>query len=488
MQSKRDQVQAHMFVMQRLASGMLRADPDAPESPSGRTNRGVAIGLVVAVLVCAGTFVIGLIKPGGSDSWKTAGDLIVDKGTGARYLYLEGRLHPVRNYASARLLGGKDLGTTTVGSSSLDGTPFGSPVGVPGAPDTLPPASGLDTGSWQVCSGLAATPSGEVSGTTALAIGATAEGGALGAGQAVLLAGPDRSRYLLWQGSRLRLDAEAGAADALGYGSAVPRPVTAAFLDALPAGPDLAPPDVPGRGSPGPALGNGSTRLGQLFRVDVPGTAPRYHLLTAKGLVPLTETGAALVLGDPQTRTQAYAGRAPTARPLGSDVLGRHLAPATDALAALPAAPPRLVDIPRDSVACVGVDGTPGRTRVSAAVLPGAVLGPAVQPAPEARPSCLAVDTVSVAPGRGALVRAVSSGGAALGDTTYVVDGTGVKYRVGSSTALEALGYAGATARTLPAMLLAMLPTGPDLTPEAAERGAAEVSAGQCSTVPPARR
>ncbi len=40
MRSKRDQVQAHTFMMGRLTSGMLLADPDAPESPLGRTSRG----------------------------------------------------------------------------------------------------------------------------------------------------------------------------------------------------------------------------------------------------------------------------------------------------------------------------------------------------------------------------------------------------------------------------------------------------------------
>lgn len=38
MQSRRDQVQAHLFVMSRLASGMLRAEPDAPDTPTGRTT------------------------------------------------------------------------------------------------------------------------------------------------------------------------------------------------------------------------------------------------------------------------------------------------------------------------------------------------------------------------------------------------------------------------------------------------------------------
>lgn len=51
MQNRREQIQAHMFVMGRLTSGLLRTDLDAPESPVGRTNRGLAIGIIVALLV-----------------------------------------------------------------------------------------------------------------------------------------------------------------------------------------------------------------------------------------------------------------------------------------------------------------------------------------------------------------------------------------------------------------------------------------------------
>ena len=64
MQSKRDQVHAHTFMMGRLSSGLLMADPDAPESPLGRTTRGVVFGVLVTVLVGAGATVYGLLRPG----------------------------------------------------------------------------------------------------------------------------------------------------------------------------------------------------------------------------------------------------------------------------------------------------------------------------------------------------------------------------------------------------------------------------------------
>lgn len=214
MQSKRDQVHAHMFVMGRLTSGMLRADPDAPESPQGRTNRGVVIGIVIAVLLSAGSFVLGLLKPGTKDSWRAAGTLVVNKDTGSRYLYLDGRLRPVRNYASARLLGGADMKAVTVGSGSLKGTPHGSPVGITGAPDALPGSGDLNTGPWRVCSG-----SGTGSTGTIVAVGAPADAAGLPTGKGMLVTGPDKAGYLVWRGSKLLLDEDSRAREALGYGS-----------------------------------------------------------------------------------------------------------------------------------------------------------------------------------------------------------------------------------------------------------------------------
>ncbi|MFI1418799.1 type VII secretion protein EccB [Streptomyces sp. NPDC020731] len=484
MHSKRDQVQAHLFIMGRLASAMLRAEPDSPESPLGRTNRGAAIGVIIAVLVCAGAFVFGLIKPGGNDSWRSGENLIVDKETGARYLYLDGRLRPVRNYASARLVVGGEVGVTTVGTSSLAGTPHGTPVGIPDGPEALPGTGDLDRTPWLVCSGILPRTTGVVTATTTLALGTDAPqnvpgGRQLGENEGLLVTGPDDATYLLWQGSRLRLEERAKAAEALGYGDVTPRPVSAAFLDAFPLGPDLAPAEVPGRGGKGPELAGRSTRIGQLFKVDVPGSAARYHLLTREGLVPLTDTGATLLLGDPRTREKAYGGDAATVATLGADTLAGHLAPdaRSSGTAKLPAKPPKAVTVATGSVSCAEVDSADSGVRVGTSVLPGSALPEAVQaPAPEVEPGCLKVDSIAVRVGKGALVRALSASGSALGDTTYLVTDEGVKYRLLSQEAVKALGYEGVEARTMPSPMLAMLPSGPDLTPEAASEGEARVT------------
>ena len=62
MQSKRDQVHAHTFMMGRLSSGLLTADPDAPESPLGRTTRGVVFGVLVSVAAQVGDLAESLLK------------------------------------------------------------------------------------------------------------------------------------------------------------------------------------------------------------------------------------------------------------------------------------------------------------------------------------------------------------------------------------------------------------------------------------------
>ncbi|MEU1298333.1 type VII secretion protein EccB [Streptomyces shenzhenensis] len=488
MQNRRDQVQAHMFVMGRLTSGLLRTDLDAPESPVGRTNRGLAIGIVVALLVSAGAFIYGLISPSTTNSWRASGSLIVDKDTGARYFYQGGELRPVLNYASAMLLagaGGGGMSTTAVGTESLRDTPRGAAVGISGAPDVLPASGALaDSRPWLVCS---APEGGAGSAATVLSVASSAAEHPLPRGSALLVADPSGNRYLVWQGMRLRIDTGSSALEGLGYGSARPREVSVAFVDALPAGPDLAPVDVPDRGKAGPSLGGLDTRIGQVFRTSVPGSArTQYYLLRGEGLVPLTNTGAALQLSDPDTAKKAYDGGPASARQLEAGALKGHLAAggtgtgsSAASAAALPDSPPALAAVKEDQGVCAAV--TPGSAagtgvQVGVAVVAQSALTPLAQPpATGTTVACLAVDGVVVQPGGGALVRASSATGGDAGGSRYLVTDTGVKYRVPTADDESALGYSDAQVQTVPSLLLSMLPTGPEL---AAADAAVAASAG----------
>ncbi|MEW1629142.1 type VII secretion protein EccB [Streptomyces sp. NPDC089173] len=501
MQSKRDQVQAHGFMMGRLSSGLLTADPDAPESPLGRTTRGVVFGLLVTVLIGAGATVYGLLRPGGNDSWRKGEHLVVNRDTGARYLWTgtDGVLHPVRNFASARLIGGPDLKAVDVSTASLRDVPVGSPAGIPGAPDTLPGPGQLDAGAWHMCvtgpdgalpstSGAGADTGADSPGATTLVAGAPLDSQGVGADRAVLVSDPDGTEYLVWRGSRLALDAASDARNALGYGSERAMPVSAAFLDALAPGPALKPPQVPGRGEKGPELGGEPSTIGQLFEVSVVGGGSTYHLLRKDGLVPLSRLEAALVLGDPATQKDAYQGRSPEARPVGADALRTHRATDTatgPGTAELPRTPPLPQSAPRGTALCAQVDGGNGGARIRSVLVPLAGLAPVAVSQGTDRPlvpACARTDATVVRPGHGALVRALNASGAAHAGTTYLVAENGVKYRVPAKNSLGALGYGEGDIGSVPAPLLAALPTGADLDPAAAS-GAAEpkVTAPKCA-------
>jgi type VII secretion protein EccB len=484
--SKRDQVQAHTFMMGRLTAGMLLADPDAPESPLGRTTRGALIGVVVGALVCGGAVVFGLLKPGGNDTWRGGDTLIVNKDTGARYVYVGGRLRPVRNYASAMLIGGSDLSTTSVGTASLEGTPVGRPVGITGAPDTVPGTGELEDSAWEVCSAGSGL-------TTALVPGAPLDTSPVGEGTALVVRGPDRRTYLVWQGSRLELDAASGATESLGYGAVKPRPVSAAFLDSLVRGPKLATPAVAGQGSPGPSLNGRPTRVGQVFRV-VAGSGKQDYVLQKDGLHPVTATQSALLIGDPDTRKKAYDGQSPQVVTLGVSDLRSHQAPGTAAkdpsVAGLPDSPPRAAELEDGQAACAQVDTVDGRVRVRSVRIAETELSPVAQPDTTAMTAaCVPVNGVVMRPGHGTLVRVLGAAGASVGDTTFLVSDDGVKYRIPDAEALSALGYDESSAVKVPSTLLSMLPTGPELDTKAAASDAVSPAAAgraaggaQCGT------
>ncbi|MFE5792124.1 type VII secretion protein EccB [Streptomyces sp. NPDC056503] len=492
MQSRKDQVQAHMFVMGRLVSGMLRQDPDAPESPVGRTNRGLAWGIGLGVVLVVGFLLFGMISPAGTKSWRTTNALIVQKETGTRYLYLDGRLRPVLNYASARLVSRTAPAPVIVSTKSLRGEPHGTPVGIPGAPDTLPDPADLERGAWQVCADppLATGPDG--SGRTArtsLRIGFATEGVFPVRTEGVLVAGPDGSTYLLWGDHRMRIGGH-GALQALGWSGTETVPVTAALLDSLPAGADLVAPEVAGRGTESGRIGGVPARVGQVFVLSSPGTGRQYFLLEKAGLLPLTPLAAALVLGDDRTGRQAYRGGAPTALTLTADELTRRQAPAKGSPTeksrtgkpatgqspageswAVPADWPDTPPTARSaagSALCAQIrpEGLVPLVRLALVRESGTVPEPATGAGIAS--ACLPVNGIAVRPGGGALVQALGAGGGVRGTTTYLVTDVGVKYRLPDATSVERLGLKGGHAQAVPSRLLDMLPTGPRLDVAAA--------------------
>jgi type VII secretion protein EccB len=449
-------------------SGVLRIDPDGPDQPIPRTRRGFVMGLVVAAITGIVVSVFGLIVPGGSDaSALQPGTMVLESDSGARYLYVDKQLRPVLNATSAKLVAGGQMTIRTAVANSLQGITRGAPFGIVGAPDDVPAAGMLSRDAWSACAATTRQGSGGPVNQLVLDIGQSAPMTGLTAGEGVLVS-DDGSTYLLWNGRRLRLDTAHGVVQALGYGTARQVPVTDGFLNAVPAGPDLTPPALPGLGDSGPDLAGKATRIGQLFD----DTVDRHYVLAQQGLVPLTDMQFALLRGDPDIQQQAYGGTTITTPAIGPDDLARHTAPAgTDGVAAvgatLPPAAPRITAVGDQQAVCVAL--RPGTAAVSASVGVADTADVIANAGPPGQgqgitPSCAGADLIATVPGRGVLVAATAAGGGPAA-TNYLVTDNGVRYPIPSSDALNKLGYSGPVAVTLPAPVIGLLPSGPSLDP-----------------------
>ncbi|WP_239340974.1 type VII secretion protein EccB [Frankia sp. CiP3] len=471
MQTKRDQLQAHQFVVGRVVSALVRAEPDAPTTPTRRFSVGMASGVMIAVLAVVGALIWGLVAPGGAKSWRAPGSLVVERETGNRYMFVGGVLHPVMNYASALLLLGEQPRVVRVSRKSLHGVAHGVPVGIAGAPDALPDRGRTPEGVWSVCAPTATDDSGNrvTSLTVAVGLDAAAGGATIAPDQALLVQDPDGRSYLVWQGHRLRL-ASAAVQFALGYAAASALPVTQTWVNTLPTGSDLRWPDIPGRGQPGPAVGGQPTVVGQVLAVRNPGSGNQEsYLVRPDGLSTLSPLATALVLGDPASRV-AYRGAGVRLLPVDfSAVAGASRSSAPKLSVDWPASSPSLMtgtsgSRPGQSVPCV-------RQRFTDS-------GPAQPEVVLAQPSSPAVATaaasaggggsvrVAVPPGGGLLVRDLPVPGATDG-TLYLITDLGLRYPLPSKEVAAKLGYNSATSLPVPSLLLGLLPTGPALDPAA---------------------
>ncbi|KAA5830564.1 type VII secretion protein EccB [Saccharopolyspora hirsuta] len=452
MWTQRDQIQAYRFLRRRLVSALVSADANHPVAPAKRVVLGTALGLAVALLVSAVFGIVGLLAPTRAEAWRQGGQVLIEKETGTRFVLGEdGLLHPVLNYASARLLAGGDgTKTLTVPAKSLSGAPRGAAVGIAGAPDSLPQPERLLSGAWTTCTRVAPDrPSGEAPIATVL-LGPGASGTEISEGRALLARLPSGERFLVTGGQRYRLDGES-AVVALGYAGAQALLVAPAWLNTLPAGRDLSPVEVPDAGALGVQVGSESRLVGQVLVSEV----GEYYLVQRNGLAVITETEADLVLGAPGN-TAAYPGERP-----------HRIEVATADIGSVPRVPggedgypmkrPDPVAPDRTAAVCT----TDGRITVSSD-LP---LRPDEKVVPVGAPTPETANEIYVPGGAGAIVAEELTPGA-----VYLITDTGLKYPIPGEEAVSALGYGNLPRRGAPASVLALFPTGTALDPARARQ------------------
>jgi len=464
MKSRKDQVQAYFCVVGRLAAAVTHGRPDAVQAPNKRLNTGTVLGIMLAALLVAIFGIYGLFVPGGDTSWRKPGAIVMNKATGARYVYLDGQLRPVLNYASARLVGGAS-GTgavVSVSQNSLGGTPVGQPIGIIGAPDALPVAGKLDGGPWTVCVQPGAVGQVPAGPKVSLLLGPRA-GQVLADRQALLVSTPDGANFLLWQGKRHRVSGRA-VLQTLGYGDVVAVAATTAWLNTIPQGQDISVPATPGVGQPGPRIDGRASVVGQVYEVRNPAIdSDQLYLVRPDGIAPLSRTSAALVLAAPVTRI-AYPGASVAPIQVGPAALsGVPTSSGPDLVAGLPPEPPEIVTPPRDSFPCtrLGPSGT-GEMSVVAELLPAATVTAQAVPVAQHDAGATA-DLVAIPAGGGVLARELPAPGAAPG-VAYLITEVGMKYPLADADVMGALGYSESSVVRVPAELLALLPTGPLLS------------------------
>lgn len=462
MASRRDQLQSHQFMLGRLAAAFSYGDSDATHPPARRSGSMLFIGVMVGVLALAGVGVYGLIAPGGRKDWKQDGSLIVEKETGARFVYQHDKLIPVLNYSSARLILRKaKISTVTVAAASLSGVPRGGPVGIANAPDAVPARNRLLHSGWSVCS-----QPGDQGPTSVLLVGSQAQGGQQLGRTAVFVkpvgapSGPDL--YLLWNNTKYSIaDADAPVVRAaMTQSERQPVPVAAALTNGIPDGPAIQtvkPGDAGHRSTAGPNL-----LVGQVITNHSTGNHSEFFVVMDDGVAPISALQAAILLNDPAVTGKAYPDRKPEALPANA-VASMHLLPSLVS-PDLPQDVPDFVD-PSTATrpACALAEPNGQGVRVVYNADPTGNTGIATT-ASSGQGTTLA-QRVVVPPGHGALVR--------VAPTVVLVTDQGVAYPLANEDVLGYLDYTGKDVTTMPAGLVQLLPRGPALDPDAATKAAA---------------
>ncbi|MET0495275.1 MAG: type VII secretion protein EccB [Actinoplanes sp.] len=451
MPSRQDQLHSYQFAQQRVVAALVAHDPDPQRSPLRSAGTTILVGLVVAMLAIGAAAVYGVFHESGSVDARNPAVVFMDKSSGARYVYLDAdrSLHPVLNYSSGLLIAdAAEPGLVVASPESLAAVPLGDPLGIPGAPDALPPAkNGLLAAVWTVCS------SGPVP-RSLLAVGERLKDGTvLSEPRGLLVSEATGQVFLVHHNQRFLIPEERLRPVLTAFGwTRPPLPVAAAWINAIPLGPDLVPPEIPGLGDE--SLAVPGLEVGRLLQIRAEGPQ-KWGVVLADGVADLTDVQARLMRADPAYRL----------RDIDADVYGSLPRSRTPVAGGLPAAVPTLLNGP-DQRVCASHEGGAITVRVGPTVPPGVAV-----PGEPAVPGGVRADLVRVPRGKGAVVVSAASPTAPAGSgTVSIVTDDGRRYPLASRDLLTRLGYGKVEPTVLPGQLVALLPQGPALDPVRARR------------------
>lgn len=460
MPSRQDQLHSYQYSLQRVVAALVTHDPDPSRSPLRRAGTTALISLLIASLAVGGAAVYGLLTGQSNVDPKDPNVVFQEKGSGARYVYLEsdGKLHPVLNFASGLLLAGAEAPELkSISADKLATLPLGAPLGIPDAPDSLPAKDDLLSTRWSVCTdnkGDEQTP------RSTLLVGDRLTDGTIAAtaGEALLVREPQGRTSLVYNNRRYPIpnDDSVATLRALGWAGKEPWPVSAAWANAVPLAANLVGPKIADVGSDSTING---FKVGDL----VTDSGKQFQVILADGAADISPVQAKLMQARPGVAEPRAIGNDFLQLPQSKTRLNGDGDPN-----ALPASVPDLHDsTPARVCMTLPVDA---KTGDGVRIDPTVPEGVAVEPGNTGADVVLA-DNVHIARGKGVLaVAAASPSAPADSGTVSIVTDTGRSYPLANRGLVTKLGYGGVKLNQIPSELISLLPRGPSLDPARARQ------------------
>ncbi|AEV82495.1 hypothetical protein ACWT_1477 [Actinoplanes sp. SE50] len=444
MASRRDQLQSYQFLNQRVISAFVMRETDPAQSPLRRGIGALFGGLMIAVLIAAGFGIYGILTKVGGDQWRTEGSVVVEKESGASFVFLHDRLNPALNFTSAKLAAGKpNPQVYRVAAKALTGVPRGVTIGIPGAPASLPAADQQSGLPWAMCLVPGENPA------ATLLVGTAGPAGADLGDKGLLVTDGAGNVQLISHGWKHRIQDAQTNLPAL-FGAVDPMRVSTAWLNSLPAGADIAAIPVQNRGVPSRRVTG--LNNGQVLATEVGVNGTQFYLVLDNGVLPITALQKAVL--------NAAFPAEPKNVPVTVVTGAPQLKPAGNADAQPPADPPKLATVAAGTTACAV---TRSAAKAPSIVVGGSPAGlSAAVPTTGAAGGRALADQVGVPAGHFALVHVPGSGG------YQVITDLGVRHAVPDADALARLGYTAASATEVPTALVTSIPAGVTLDPVAA--------------------
>ncbi|MGH3734569.1 MAG: type VII secretion protein EccB [Micromonosporaceae bacterium] len=473
MASRKHQLHSYQFMIQRVVAALVMRETDPAQSPFRRAAGAIFASIMIAAIVIAGFAIYGLWDPGGNLRWKTWSDsnggkgvALIEKETGATYVYQDATLYPMENYASAVLLGNRDRNgeVYVVSRESLVGADLriGPRLGIVGAPDSLPTEENLTDEEWTFCSQPTPDIGDEDELETLLVVGGTPSPKRLFAGEGVLVVNEKETgtKYLVYQSHKFKIIDQEVTSSAFGLARIAIIDVSTAWLSALPAGQDIAPLEIPGAGEKSTVLEDAT--VGELF---VDQAAGAYYVALKDKFALIRPFQARLL--------ETSSGQAP--RQLSSAKVGvptRELLP--ESLKPDVHVPPEAgrlnleqADKEQGVCAIFRDDGSLPTMAYDASMAAFANSGVVTSQRDETGKHL--ASRVVVVKGKGALVRTSEDPEAMAGSTLGLVTDTGMFYQLSSEEVVSKLGYDAKKVHRgwMPIGLVERLQPGPTLDPDA---------------------